>query len=94
MNAQMNLSNELVHQLRRPIQSTYLLWKDGCDLRTTLKTSTFYDHRRELLKYNIDIANQPDSITRLDNVVPLIRVLEAEPVQTPRWAYKLGLVAC
>jgi hypothetical protein len=29
----------------------------------------------------------------MSNVVPLIRVLEAQPISTPNWAYKLGLVA-
>jgi II/X family phage/plasmid replication protein len=93
MHAQLDLSNEIVHQLRRPIQASYLLWKDGCDLRHTMKETTFYAHRKELLSYNIDISNQPDNITHMSNVVPLIRVLEAQPISTPNWAYKLGLVA-
>lgn len=94
MKAQMNLKDEVLENLPRHLQASYLLWKEGHSLILTMKETTFYRHRSQLLKYNIDISLQPDSITKMDNVVPLIRVLEAEPVSTPSWAYKLGLVAC
>jgi len=93
MNAQLNLSDELIRSLPRLLQATYCLWEKGCDVRNSLSKSTFYRHRNELLKYDVDIANQPDGITQLNNVVPLIRVLEAKPEETPEWAYELQLIA-
>jgi II/X family phage/plasmid replication protein len=93
MNAQLNLSDELVRELPRYLQATYCLWEKGCDLKNTMKKATFHRHRNELLRYDVDIANQPDNITKLNNVVPLIRVLEAKPEAIPSWAYELKLIA-
>ncbi len=52
---------------------------------------TFYRHRRELLEYGIDINLAVEKLDR-SNVAPLIRVLEAKPVEIPDWAFEQGLV--
>ena len=49
---------------------------------------TYYRYRKELLEFGIDIANVQDVDKPLDNVVPLVRVLEALPASIPDWAYE------
>ena len=55
---------------------------------------TYYRYRKELLEFGIDIANVQDVDKPLDNVVPLVRVLEALPASIPDWAYEKKLVVC
>ena len=52
---------------------------------------TFYRHRTQLLEFGIDISIAQES--KRNNIVPMIRYLEAEPVGVPSWAYEKGLVA-
>ena len=94
MSAQQYLPNQVFLSLPRRLQSTYALWKEGIDLKKTMSERNYYYHRSGLLKYGIDINHLPDSITKLDNVVPLIRVLEAKPAEIPQWAYDKKLIAC
>lgn len=62
----------------------YQLWKDGHDLRAIYPRKTFYRYRLQMLGHGIDIAIiQPKEKS---NVIPLIRVLEALPVDIPDWA--------
>ncbi|MBL4820887.1 MAG: Replication-associated protein G2P [Gammaproteobacteria bacterium] len=91
MNEQMTLPNDVIHQLPHKLMSTYTIWKDGYNPRELMSKPTFYRHRRELLKHGIDIDLAVEKVDR-SNVVPLVRVLEAQPVITPHWAYELGLV--
>ena len=67
---------------------------EGEDLRSPLPKILFYRYRRKLKEYDIDIALVRDVEQVADNVIPLIRVLEAEPVGIPDWAFEQGLVAC
>lgn len=85
------LTNSKVLLLPRKIQSTYMLWTQGVDLQSLLPKPTFYRHRRDLLAHDIDI-NMPCDTPNMTNVVPLLRVLEAQPVSVPNWAYEQGLV--
>lgn len=66
------------------LQAAYIAWRDGYDLRSMYPRPTFYRYRRELLKFDIDIATL--QAKDISNVVPLIRVLEARPVSVPEWA--------
>jgi hypothetical protein len=65
-------------------------WRDGADLKKRLSTATYYRYRKELLKYNIDIA-VPSNVTRLNNRVK-VEVIALSPVQVPDW-YHLPKVA-
>lgn len=94
MTGQQTLSDEIVTDLPRYLQATYLLWNTGADPKKSLTERTYYRHRSELLKYGVDINFLPDSITKMDNVVPLVRVLEAVPAEIPTWAYEQNLIAC
>lgn len=91
MSEQVALSTEIINSLPRKLRGTYVLWNSGQNPREILSKPTFYNHRKELLRYGIDI-NLPTEKLDMSNVVPLIRVLEAIPVQVPDWAFELGLI--
>lgn len=91
MNAQMCLSQEILFELPKNVVGTYLLWKQGEDLRDRLTKATYYRHRKVLLEHSIDIANAPE-VSDDSNVIPLIRVVEATPAEIPSWAFRKGLV--
>ncbi|HFX7289489.1 TPA: phage/plasmid replication protein, II/X family, partial [Escherichia coli] len=91
MNQNAILTDEKIVKLPRKIQSTYLLWKQGANMKEMLPKPTFYRHRKELLSFGIDInfyCESPDS----NNVVPLVRTLEAKPAQIPTWVYEKGFI--
>lgn len=85
------LSDKKLSNLPRRLQSSYLHWKQGANLRNILPKPTFFRHRKALLDYGIDINSYCESIDK-SNVIPLIRVLEAKPVGIPSWIYEKGLV--
>lgn len=87
----MALPDNILYELPNKLRSTYILWKDGEDLRQTLSKPTFYRHRTQLLSFGIDISIPQES--KRNNIVPMIRYLEAEPVGIPDWAYRKNLVA-
>lgn len=91
MTQQITLSDETIASLPNKLRSTYTLWKEGHDLIDMMSPATFRRHRSELKSYGINIDLHPQS-TNQSNVVPLIRVLEAEPENIPDWAYKHNLV--
>ncbi len=92
MKAQATLIDEQLLKLPRPLQSTYEHWRHGVSLKDLLPQNTFYRHRRGLLEQGIDITMPPSDPER-NNVIPLMRVVEAVPVQIPQWAFDRGLVA-
>jgi II/X family phage/plasmid replication protein len=91
MTDQIVLTDKKHNELPNRLLSTYVLWRDGYDLRSTLSTATYYRHRKEFLKHGIDIALTRSKINTT-NVVPLIKVLEAKPATIPSWAFEQGLV--
>ena len=91
MSEQIALSTQILNELPTHLRSTYVLWKDGHSPREMLSKPTFYKHRAQLLEHGIDINQVVEKMDR-SNVVPLVRVLEAKPVQIPDWAFDLNLV--
>lgn len=91
MNQQIALSTETEHDLPQRLRSTYILWKSGVDLRTTLSKATFYRHRKEFCEHGIDITLRQESLEQ-PNVIPLVRVLEAKPASIPLWAFEQNLI--
>ena len=87
----MALPDDILYQLPNKLRSTYVLWRDGEDLRQSLSKPTFYRHRTLLLLYGVDISIPQES--KRNNVVPMIRYLEASPVGIPAWAKRTRLVA-
>ena len=84
MSEQKELDSLLI-ELPRAVCATYTLWKTGHDPKSLLAKNTFYRHRRALLDHGVDISipsgNKPN------NVVPLLRIIEAIPADIPEWAY-------
>lgn len=77
--------DDLLLKIPRAFGMTYCSWKEGYDVKSLLPKNTFYRHRRLLLEHGIDISipsgNKPN------NVIPLMRVIEAVPADIPQWAY-------
>jgi len=94
MSNNFKLSDDVVSSLPRKLRTYYKLWLYGEDLRQDMTKPTFYRIRKQLKAYDIDISLIRDVERGADNVIPLIRVLEAEPVGIPDWAIDQGLVAC
>lgn len=93
MKEQVALTTEKRLQLPQRLQSTYVLWQTGQDLRSTLPRATYYRHRKDLLAYGIDIALARDvDQEHSSSVVPLVRVLEAVPAAIPVWAFENKLI--
>ena len=81
----MNMPNKL--------RSTYTLWVEGHDLRSMMSKATYYRHCLELKELGINIDLRPES-TKKSNVVPLIKVLEAQPATIPYFAFEKHLIHC
>lgn len=91
MSEQIKLTDETMMEMPNKLRSTYTLWVEGHDLRSLLSKPTYYRHRKELKEYGINIDLRPES-TQKSNVVPLVRLLEAQPAKIPSWAFDRGLV--
>ena len=92
MSSNFLLNDDILDSLPRKLRAYYKLWLHGEDLRLELSKPTFYRIRKQLKQYDIDIAMVRDVDKPADNVVPLIKVLEAQPVGIPTWAFQQGLV--
>lgn len=66
----------------QPFRGTAKDWRDGVDLKSTMKQNTYYRHRRELKKYGIDIAVS-SNVKQLHHV----KVVELNPTAllAPDW---------
>ncbi len=91
MSEQIELNSEQLLKLPNKIRGTYVLWKQGHDLKEMLPNGTYYRHRTALMEFGIDINIRCD---RRDdtNVIPMIRVLEAKPAAIPSFFFDRGLV--
>ena len=85
------LDGSVLDTLPPRLRMTYNAWLNGEDLKSIYTQRTFYRVRKEMEKYGIDISTK--SPKEKSNVIPLIRVLEAQPVGIPDWAYEKKLVA-
>jgi II/X family phage/plasmid replication protein len=77
--------DSLVLTLPNELRNTYLTWKEGYDVKAIMTKPTFYRHRKRLIEHGLDISipsgNKPN------NVIPLMRVIEAVPADIPEWAH-------
>ena len=94
MSNNIRLTDDILDSLPTRMKMSYFTWLAGQDLKQILPPRTFYRYRTELKKYDVDIAIMRDVKEDKNNVIPLIRVLEAQPVGIPDWAIEQGLVAC
>jgi len=77
--------DDLVLELPSELRSTYLSWKTGYDVKALLSKPTFYRHRKKLIAHGVDISIPSGS--RPNNVIPLMRIIEAVPAEIPEWAH-------
>ena len=94
MSNNIRLTDDILDSLPTRMKMSYFTWLAGQDLKQILPPRTFYRYRTELKKYDVDIGIMRDVKEDKNNVIPLIRVLEAQPVGVPDWAIEQGLVAC
>jgi len=94
MSSNMRLTDDVIKSLPSAIAMAYMAWWGGADLKQMLAKNTFYRYRRKLKEYDVDIGILRDSEQEDSKVIPLMRVLEAEPVGIPDWAIEQGLVVC
>lgn len=91
MSEQIALTDSTMINMPNKLKSTYTLWIEGHDLRDMLSKATYYRHRIDLKEYGINIDLRPES-TQKSNVVPLIRILEAQPATIPYFAFKQNII--
>jgi II/X family phage/plasmid replication protein len=91
MTEQIKLTDEIMINMPNKLRSTYTLWSEGHDLRGLISRPTYYRHRKDLKAFGINIDLRPESIKK-SNVVPLVRILEAQPIDVPAWAFEQNLV--
>lgn len=91
MSTNTKIANDQLVSLGRAVGNTYLMHKEGIDVRSIMTERTFYRHRSQLLRYGIDIAvpMPPDGSAQ---IIPLHRVIEGQPYSVPTWAHEEGLI--
>lgn len=62
----------------------FTLWQNGIDLRTTLKSSQYYEHKARLKKIGIDISHQFD-ITRMCPTLRRSKAIDVGMLSVPPW---------
>ena len=67
-----------------PYRATAKDWRDGVDLRLSMKRNPFYRHRRALLRYGIDIAVAP----AVQTLPPKVVELNPAALVAPDWYRK------
>lgn len=90
MNEQRALVGKKLMELPTKLRSSYALWQAGHHMAEILPRTTYYRHRKELIKFGIDLTISCEK--KESNVVPFIRVLEAKPATIPEWAYRDNLI--
>lgn len=78
-------------QAANTTQSHALLWQHGMDLRQTLKSSQFYEHKARLKAIGIDIGQQFD-VSRMCPTLKRSEVIEIRRLPIPSW-YQMPVVA-
>lgn len=69
------------NDLPKTIRATAKDWRDGVDLAASMPERTYRRHRRELLKYGIDIATK----CNVEHLRTSIKHIECMPLRAPDW---------
>ena len=94
MSSNIRLTDDKLKNLKPSVKMAYFAWLGGQDLKLELKRPTYYRYKAQLKELGIDIGIPRDIEQKDANVIPLMRVLEAQPVGIPDWAFEQGLVVC
>lgn len=94
LSGNVRLTPSAVESMPAWVRGTYGLWLTGHDVKRMLSTKknrmTYYRHRKALRAYGIDISKAK---AEGNNVVPILRVIEARPKAIPVWAINTPLLA-
>lgn len=91
LTGQYELESEDFESMPSKFQKAYKLHKAGMSLQEMYSRATYYRYKKYFLEnynINIDVPHNPER----GQVVPLIKVLQAEPVEIPDEAFNLDLV--
>jgi len=78
-------------QAANSTQCYAILWQQGTDLRQTMSSSQFYQHKARLKAIGIDIGQQFD-VSRICPTLKRSQVIEVKPLNIPDW-YQLPIVS-
>lgn len=81
MTNNIELSTKKLQTMRPSLRTLYDAWRAGADLKTRYSKAQFYRYRKELLKYDIDIANK--QINPHENVSRLVKIIEMKAASWP-----------
>lgn len=81
-----SVRDDLESVLTPTFLATYLMWKDGKDIKSMFKRDKFYRHRRELLKHGVDISVPAPPKPKTAKIIPIQRVITCKPAEIPEWA--------
>lgn len=85
------IPDDILKALSPALKSVYLNWLNGEDMKDLLPKATFYKYRKILLSHGVDIAIRQPYEEKPDNVIPLVRILEAVPMGIPDFAIGTSL---
>jgi hypothetical protein len=72
----LRMTEEEVTDLPRRLLAPYTMWREGHDLRSVYKKSQFYEYRRALKAYGIDIAHVQPRVVVTERAYALGRPLK------------------
>lgn len=81
------IEDKEVAELPSRLRGSYHMWQAGLNVKEVLPRQTFYQHRKRLMEFGIDIANPRPASHFPVQVVPVLRVLEAVPVAEDEAAF-------
>ena len=91
ISGQMPITPDLLKQLPKKLQKTYMQWETGRDLRTWMSYATYKRHRAELLAYGVDIG-QVYVEAQKPRMVSLASVITPRLASVPAWAHGTSLL--
>ncbi|NOI60904.1 phage/plasmid replication protein, II/X family [Vibrio coralliilyticus] len=62
----------------------FTLWQNGVDLRSTLKSSQYYEHKSRLKKIGIDVSQQFD-VSRMCPTLRRSNIIDVQLLKAPSW---------
>lgn len=98
LSGNVRLHTSVVESMPNWLRGTYALWLAGHNIPKMLigktngkeQRATYYRHRKALRAYGIDVSKPK---VEGNNVVPILRVIEARPKAIPSWAINTTLLA-
>lgn len=88
-------ADELIYSLPKKLRTTFILWRDGLDVRQIVSRNTYFKHKKELLSYGVDISIKVDkktnNVTPISKATPLLHPLKMSPCDVPEWATETNL---